>query len=152
MHRVALLIVAFLSLAASSPPNDWKQQVLRSAAPFIDRANDEWSRAVVTGDARTMAAPYDEKGVFIGPDGSETRGRAAVEAMYSKPRPGGLKILKAKIRSEGRAAATRDEVYEWGSADLTVQRDGKVKQASGRYLTVWHREGQSWRITHNIAF
>ena len=152
MTRAALLILTLPLLAAAPPAKDWKHQALAAAAPFIDRANDEWTRAIVTADAKVMAAPYDERGVFIGPDGSETRGRAAVEAMYAKPRPDGIKIVKVSIHSEGRAAATRDEVYEWGSANMTVWRDGKVKQTSGRYLTVWHREGRRWLITHNIAF
>ena len=152
MTRAILPLLAIPLLAAASPAKDWKHQALASAAPFIDRANDEWIHAIVTGDAKVMAAPYDEQGVFIGPDGSETRGRAAVEAMYAKPRPSGVRIVRASIHSEGRAAATPNEVYEWGSADMTVARDGKVKQTSGRYLTVWHREGARWLITHNIAF
>ena len=35
---------------------------------------------------------------------------------------------------------------------MTVKRGATVRQASGRYLTVWHREGKSWLITRNIAF
>ena len=63
-----------------------------------------------------------------------------------------VKVLKASIKSDGRAAADADDVYEWGTAQMTVERDGKTKQASGRYLTVWHRSGKQWVITHNIAF
>jgi ketosteroid isomerase-like protein len=35
---------------------------------------------------------------------------------------------------------------------MAIERDGKTQQASGRYLTVWHREGDRWLITRNIAF
>jgi hypothetical protein len=27
-----------------------------------------------------------------------------------------------------------------------------VRERSGRYLTVWHRDGGKWLISHNIAF
>ena len=148
MRKIILLAAAPLLVAASPA---WKSQALASAAPFIDKANDEWTRAIVAGDAEVMSAPYEPNGVFVGPDGSEIRGRDAVRAMYAKPR-GATKVLKATIHSDGRVAADRDDVYEWGNASMTVERDGKTRQASGRYLTVWHRDGKQWRISHNIAF
>ena len=35
---------------------------------------------------------------------------------------------------------------------MTVQAGDKVREASGRYLTVWHRDAGKWLISHNIAF
>lgn len=148
MRSTMLLAAAPLMIAAAP---SWKAQALTSAAPYIDKANDEWTRAIVMGDADVMSAPYEPNGIFVGPDGSEIRGRDAVRAMYAKPR-GATKVLKASIHSDGRVAADSDDVYEWGTATMTVERDGKSRQASGRYLTVWHRDGKDWRISHNIAF
>jgi ketosteroid isomerase-like protein len=145
------LSLALVPLLLAAAP-DWHKQALTAAAPSIDWANSEWERAIVTGDADVLSAPYAEDGIFIGPDGNEVRGRSAVRALYAKPRPNGVRVLKAKIRSDGRAAADPDDVYEWGSAIMSVEKDGKAKQTSGRYLTVWHRSGQHWLITHNIAF
>lgn len=146
--RKLYLLIALPVLMAATP--SWRHTTLASAAPAIDKANEEWTHAIVTGDADVMAAPYAPDGIFIGPDGSEIRGRDAVRAMYAKPRT--VKVLKASIKSAGRAAADPDDVYEWGTASMTVERDGRSKQASGRYLTVWHRSGTKWVITHNIAF
>jgi uncharacterized protein (TIGR02246 family) len=145
-----LVLVAVAPLLAAAVPA-WQSQALASAAPSIDKANDEWTRAIVTGDADILAEPYAENGIFIGPDGSEVRGKDAVRAMYAKPRTD-VKVISAAIHSDGRAAADPDDVYEWGTASMTVQRGTAVKQASGRYLTVWHRTGGKWLITHNIAF
>lgn len=147
--RAWLLLSALLSLVAAAP--HWKESALVAAAPFIDKANDDWNRAIVAGDADSLSAPYDDQGIFIGPDGSTVRGRDAVRAMYAK-RPQTVQVLNARISSEGRTAASANDVYEWGSATMTVKRDGRVKTATGRYLTVWHREGAVWRITRNIAF
>jgi ketosteroid isomerase-like protein len=105
----------------------------------------------VTGDAEILAAPYEANGIFIGPDGAEVRGHDAVRAMYARPR-GDVKVIKAHVESDGRAAADPDDVYEWGSVIMIVQRAGNAKETSGRYLTVWHRSGKAWMITHNIAF
>ena len=146
--RKLYLILLLPVLMAAAP--SWRQATLASAAPAIDKANEEWTHAIVAGDADVMAAPYAPNGIFIGPDGSEVRGRDAVRAMYAKPRA--AKVLNASIKSDGRAAADPDDVYEWGTAVMTVVRDGRQKRASGRYLTVWHRSGTQWVITHHIAF
>jgi uncharacterized protein (TIGR02246 family) len=144
-----MLTTAALMLTAAAP--SWQQQALASAAPFIDKANDEWTHAIVAGDADVMAAPYDEHGIFVGPDGSVSIGKAAVRSMYAS-RPATVKVLKASIKSDGRVAHDAEDVYEWGTARMTVQRGDKVKEASGRYLTVWHHEDNAWLITRNIAF
>ena len=149
MKSKMFLLAGAPLLVATAPIS--KSQTLASAAPFIDRANDEWTHAIVTGDADTMSAPYAKGGVFIGPDGSTIRGKDAVRAMYAK-RHSDVQVLNASINSEGRVAADANDVYEWGTAFMTVKRGGMVRQASGRYLTVWHREGKAWRITRNIAF
>jgi uncharacterized protein (TIGR02246 family) len=144
-----LILFAVTPLLMAAAPA-WQRQALSAAAPYIDKANDEWTRAIVTDDADVLSAPYATNGVFVGPDGSETRGRDAVRAMYARPRA--VKVLRASIHSDGRVAADPDDVYEWGKASMTIERDGKNRQASGRYLTVWHRDGRQWLITHNIAF
>jgi ketosteroid isomerase-like protein len=142
------LVAAPLILAAAPA---WQRSALASAAPAIDKANNEWTHAIVSGEADLLCAPYDTNGIFIGPDGAAVRGKAAVCEMYSK-RPSAVKVLKASIKSGGRAAGDPDDVYEWGTATMTVERAGKTRTASGRYLTVWHRSGKTWLIIRNIAF
>ena len=153
MKFAACLVIAATALPAAARPvsDDWKQSTLAAAAPYIDRANDDWSRAIVTGDADVLSAPYDKNGVFIRPDGSAIRGKAAVRDMYRK-RPSGLTVLKASITSDGRVAHDPADVYEWGTASMTLRRGHAIQQTSGRDLTVWHRDGNSWVITRNIAF
>lgn len=152
MKRAFLVTFAAMAVTGAAPAaKTWQQRTLASAAPFIDKANDEWTRAIVTGDADVLSAPYDANGIFIGPDGTEIRGRDGVRTMYAR-RPANAKVIKASIKSDGRAAHDPDDVYEWGTASITIRRNGSVQQSSGRYLTVWHRSGARWLITHNIAF
>ena len=147
MRRTMLAITPLVIAAAPG----WQQQAVASAAPFIDKANEEWTRAIVTRDPDVLAAPYDTNGIFVGPDGSVSIGKPAVRSMYAS-RPPSVRVLKASIKSDGRVAHDADDVYEWGTATMTVQRGADVKQASGHYLTVWHRSGKRWLITRNIAF
>jgi ketosteroid isomerase-like protein len=136
-------------LVAAAP--SWQNRAVASAAPFIDKANSDWTRAIVSGDSKVLSAPYAKDGVFIMPDGTAIHGRSGVRTMYGR-RPAGTKVLRANIHSDGRMAADPDDVYEWGSAQMTVQRKGKTRYVVGRYLTVWHRTGNQWLITRNIAF
>jgi ketosteroid isomerase-like protein len=149
VKRYLFLIAAAPMLAGAAPA--WQKQAVASATPFIERANDEWTRAIVSGNADILSAPYAKNAVFIGPDGTEIRTKAGVRTMYSR-RPKSAKVLKATIHSDGRVAADPDDVYEWGSAQMTVLRNGKERYVVGRYLTVWHRSGKRWLISHNIAF
>ena len=148
--RLKILVFAAAPLLAAAAPS-WQQQALASAAPFIDRANADWSRAIVTGDSKALSAPYAKDSVFLMPDGTAIHGKSGVRTMYAR-RPAGTKVLHAAIHSDGRAAADPTDVYEWGSAQMTVQRKGKQRMVIGRYLTVWRRTGARWLITRNIAF
>lgn len=148
MRKILFAAAAPLLLAAAPP---WQGQALASAAPFIDKANSDWERAILTGNADVLSAPYATNGVFIAPDGTAIHGRSGVRTMY-KRRPAGVKVLRASIHSDGRAAADPDDVYEWGSAQMTILRSGKQHIIVGRYLTARHRAGRQWLITRNIAF
>ena len=149
MNLKPFLIVAAPLMIAAAPA--WKQQALSSAAPFIEKANSEWARAIVIGDPKALSAPYSVDAVFIAPDGTAIHGKTGVRTMYAR-RPEGTKVIHATIRSDGRAAIDPDDVYEWGSAQMTVRRSGKESEVVGRYFTVWHRKGKEWLITRNIAF
>jgi ketosteroid isomerase-like protein len=150
VNRAAYFLIAAAPLLIAATASG-KSQALVSAAPFIDRANDDWTKAIVIGDADVMSAPYATDGVFIAPDGTAIHGKAAVRAMYAK-RPATVKVLKATIKSDGRVAHDADDVYEWGTARMTLKRGKAVREVSGRYLTVWHRDGKRWLISRNIAF
>jgi len=146
-----ILLAAAAPLLIAAAPS-WQQQAISSAAPFIDKANSDWSRAIVTGDAKVLSAPYEKNGVFVTPDGTAIHGKAGIQTMYSR-RPAGVKVLHANIKSDGRVAADPDDVYEWGEAWVRVRAaDGRLVRRGGRYLTVWHRSPGRWMITRNIAF
>jgi uncharacterized protein (TIGR02246 family) len=119
-----------------------------------DRANKEWETAIRTGDADALSRPYRDDAVFILPDASAVRGRAAIRAMYAARPAGQTRIVGATIQSDGRVAAGPDDIYEWGSGWLFIESaDGTRSKRGGRYLTVWHRQPDgTWMIIRNLAF
>jgi uncharacterized protein (TIGR02246 family) len=156
MHtRLLALIVVFAAAAsgAAEPVALPDVNAIDAASPFIAKANKEWQAAIQTGDADALSRPYHEDGIFVGPDGNAVRGRAAIRAMYAGRAASKTRIVAATIHSEGRVAAASDEVYEWGQGWMSVQSaDGTRTKRGGRYLTVWHRQGDgTWVITRNLA-
>lgn len=147
MKRGLLIALAAIALPAAAAPNP-----IAEAAPFIDKANSEWGKAIAVGDVETIVAPYADDGVFILPDGKSVEGKAAIRQMYSA-RPKRTQIISASATSDGRVAAGPDDVYEWGSASAMLKTDKGVEQRTlGRFLTVWHRQGDKWVISRNLAF
>jgi len=147
MKRALFIALAAVALPATAAPNP-----IAEAAPFIDKANSEWGKAIAVGDVETIVAPYADDGVFILPDGKTVEGKAAIRQMYSA-RPKRAQIISASATSDGRVAAGPDDVYEWGSASATLKTDKGVEQRTlGRFLTVWHRQGDKWVISRNLAF
>ena len=130
--------------------------VLASARPEIEAANAAWLPGLQQRDAQSIAAAYADSGVFISPDGTVTRGRAAVARMYTARFPRLPEIRSGAVVQDGVAVAGPTLVYEWGHAWLELA-PGAAGQPPGRsggsYLTVWRRESDGhWRITRNLAF
>jgi len=155
LRGIVLTLIVICAGASSAADKAAPRDVasIDLASPFIAKANKEWEAAIQTGDADALSRPYQEDGVFVGPDGNAVRGRAAIRAMYAGRAASKTRIVAATIQSEGRVATGPDEVYEWGSGWMTVQSaDGTRAQRGGRYLTVWHRQPDgTWLITRNLA-
>src|SRR5262245_14138442 len=56
--------------------------ILASARPEIEAANAAWLPGLRQHDAKSIAAPYADSGLFIAGDRTVTRGRDAVARMY----------------------------------------------------------------------
>lgn len=129
--------------------------ILAEARPQIDAANAAWIPGLRNRDAEAIAAAYSDSGVFIGPDGSVTRGREAVARLYDARFPRLTRILDGRVEQEGMTVESPTRIYEWGRAWLTMEArtpgDAPVR-SGGAYLTVWHRESDGhWRIEWNLA-
>jgi len=140
VKRVVSILIASVPLLAAAAPS-WQSQALASAAPFIDKANSDWSRAIVTGNAAMLSAPYAADAVFIGPDGTAIHSKAGVRTMYGR-RPAKVQVLNASIKSDGRAAADPNDVYEWGHrpADREARQDDRRAQRPLPHGVASHRK------------
>lgn len=140
------------ALAAADPACAAK---IAAARPAIEHANGDWVRAMKAGDAAAIAEAYADDGVFVLPDGTTFKGRAAVEALYkARTRTAAAaSIAGGGIESQGIVCGGDEMLYEWGQGVLRTRTpEGGEQSRGGPYLTVWKRVDGRWKIVRNLAF
>jgi uncharacterized protein (TIGR02246 family) len=151
----ALCVFAVARPAAAQQTAFDTAAVLASARHDVEAANAAWLPGLRDRNAASIAEAYADSGVFVGADGSVTRGRAAVERMYEARFPRLGTIVGGGVVQDGVTAVAPDLLYEWGHAWLEMQADtpgAAPARTGGRYLTVWRREPDGhWRIVRNLA-
>lgn len=120
------------------------------ASATINHFNDDWVQAVRTHDLKRLIMPYAPDAVYLKGDGSTVNGQSAIRAMLAADHS---KVIDSGINSQGRTAATPDDVYEWGTAYTVVETaSGKTKRGEGRYISIWHRyPGNHWLLMRNVS-
>jgi len=130
--------------------------ILASARPTIDAANAAWLPGLRQHDAKAIASPYADSGLFIAGDGTITRGRDAVARMYEARFPKLRPIRAGGIVQDGLTVLAPTRIAEWGHGwlELEPEREGAPPvRSGGNYLTVWERQADGhWRIVRNMAF
>jgi uncharacterized protein (TIGR02246 family) len=148
-----MLVQLLLAAATSAAPMPVCAALEAAARPTIAEANGDWVRAMKAGDAAALARGYAEDGVFVQGDGSVTRGRTAIQALYAARAKGAAAIVRGELHSRGMACSGTGLVYEWGDGALAIKGpDGQVTTRGGPYLTVWKRIDGAWKIIRNLAF
>lgn len=145
-----------LAQASPTPTRVDTAAILASARPEIEAANAAWLPGLKSHDAAAVAAAYADSGLFILPDGSVIRGRAAVTAMYSARFQRQRPIRGGGIIQDGISVAGPTLVFEWGHGWVEMEPQaagGPPVRSGGTYLTVWQRAADGhWRIARNLSF
>src|SRR5262249_37103370 len=117
----------------------------------IRKANGEFEVAMTKSDTAAIAAPYEADAVFVGIDGTATKGRAQIEQLYRDRFAKSGPALETRIESE-QVMLAGEFAYESGRGIIKL----KGKEASvptwARFLTVWRRQPDGdWKISRNIV-
>ncbi len=117
----------------------------------IAEANIKFGEAVRSGDATALANLYTEDARILSPESEIFRGREGVETYWAGALQSGLKdVVLTTVDVMGKD----DMVCELGSADLTIQPEGKVEiKAKGNYMVIWKKAvDDTWKIYLDIMF
>jgi uncharacterized protein (TIGR02246 family) len=129
--------------------------VLAAAKADIDAANEAWLPGLRNRDAQSIVAAYADDGIFVGPDGTITRGRDAIAQMYAARFTRLREITAGGVVQDGVTVINPDLIYEWGHAWLEMVPETAGQQpvrSGGSYLTVWRRGADNhWHIVRNLA-
>jgi uncharacterized protein (TIGR02246 family) len=149
---VLVALVAFLTTQGRSAGQDKTPAPAKAAAGPVgeaNRAGDEeairkatadFIKAVEKGDAKAVAAAWTEGGEYISDDGTTIRGRAAIEAAYTKAfakkdRP------KVEITIESIRFPSKDTAIEEGYAK---RYHNSEHPTASRYSVLHVHEGGRW--------
>ncbi len=152
----ALAAVALAFAGAAAKPAPERPRVSPAGADprllsAIAKANSEFEVAMTKSDTATIAAPYTADAVFVTPDGTATKGRAAIEDLYSDRFARSGPALESRIESQ-QLMLDGDVAYERGRGSITHLVNGKRMTDRARFLTVWQRQPDGgWKIFRNIV-
>lgn len=112
--------------------------------PAIDRAAADFSAAYNAADADRVAAFFADDAVTLPPNRPMTKGRAAIEATLRRNfehDPARMTVTPLE------SAVVGDRAYEAGTREMQWA-SGTILQE--KYVRIWHRVGQDWRIAYWI--
>jgi uncharacterized protein (TIGR02246 family) len=135
---VGILIPAFQMRAAESQP----QQDAREA---IQALNKSFSAAVAQGDAVAVAALYSKDAMAFPPEAGVVRGRDEIRSLWKAVLDGGVKGVVLKTLTVDQSGDLASEV---GTATLMGAEGKEVETV--KYLVVWKREGNMWKLHRDI--
>jgi ketosteroid isomerase-like protein len=109
----------------------------------IEATNATFAKHVAAKDSAALAGLYTEDAAVIAPGAPVARGTAAIEAFWKGAMAG---IASAKLTTSSVESAG-DLAMEEGEATLV---DNAGKSNAARYIVVWKRVGDVWKLHRDI--
>lgn len=141
MRTAFLAILSWLVLAS---PGSAQQ-----AESEIRKANTRFEQAFAAGDTAAIAQMYTEQAAVLPPDGEMVEGRDAIRKFWQAAIKGGLKNLTL-------SAVRVDELGDQAAREIgrfTLDAPGpggKAVEVDGKYVVVWRKTGEDWKIDTDI--
>jgi uncharacterized protein (TIGR02246 family) len=117
--------------------------------PALDKLAVEFEAAFNARDAAKTASMYTDDGILMPPDQPMVKGRADIEAYYRRAFRGTFSDMRV-LPMESAASGTL--AFEAGVSTMVVpHRDGSGSWIPvGKYVLVYKRVGQAWKIAYDI--
>lgn len=145
--RISVLVLFPLMAATSSVC--WSEDAATSGVrAAIEQAGVRFSEAYASGDAKAVAAFYTEDAIAFPPGGDMVKGQQAIQQMWQSTMDSGVKSLSFTVIDVGTSG---DLAHETGTALMNIHEQGKdPTTASVKYVVVWKRQGDDWKLLRDI--
>jgi ketosteroid isomerase-like protein len=108
----------------------------------------EFSKAVMASDQMAIGAAYTEDAKIFPNNREIISGRAAI-IDYWTPKNGSRTLSHRLLPQE--IKITGDEAYDYGYYEgISVSADGKESSWKGKYVVIWRKVGEDWKIYLDI--
>ena len=140
LTRLFLLLACALAFAGCAP----KAPVADSGADVaaVESATAGWVQAYNDKDADALAAIYAEDAQLLPQGAPAVKGRAAIREHYANE----IATAWAKISIVSDANGVAGD-WAWRSGTWSAETAPPV---SGKFLSVWHRTAEGWRVHRDI--
>ena len=136
------LMALLMHIAGCATQQQSGQQNVRAE---IEAANARLLTALAAGDAAGMAAAYADNAALLPAHSDFVTGRPAIEKFWTGAISAGVKrAVFITLETEGHG----DTAHEVGRYTM-YGADGKVLD-TGKYVVIWKREQNAWRIYRDI--
>ena len=126
------------ALAAGQAGTDIKAQ--------IEKANEAFVAAFAKADAAAIANMYSSGAQVLPPNSEVVSGAEAIQKLWKGAMDMGMKAITLKVTNAEQYSPTiAQEVGEY----TMVGADGKEVDR-GKYIVIWKREGNAWKIHRDI--
>ena len=112
----------------------------------IRSANQQFMQAFAAGDAAKIAALYTKDGRALPPGAETVSGAAGITALWQMVL--GMGIKRAQLETGEVDSVTDSTAIEVGKYTLFL--DGDTVADHGKYIVVWRREGDQWKLHRDI--
>jgi uncharacterized protein (TIGR02246 family) len=112
----------------------------------IDKLNESFMAAFQKGDTAAIGQMYAEDAYLLPSGGEMVRGRAAIQAFWTKAAEGigDFKLTTVDVKPLGNDAAREIGTF-------TLKTKGQPPQeVAGKYVVVWQKVGGDWRLATDI--
>lgn len=147
---VALMLVATTPAFAQAGAGQGRGTSGTSAVPAatrraIDDANRRWMEAFNRGDFAAVGALYTADARVMAPGAETATGPAGAQAVFDGASKAGVKSAKLETVELYAGGQTTTELGRY----TMMGADGQVLD-TGRFIVVWKREGNAWKIHRDM--
>lgn len=126
------------------------QSAAKQNDPSIIERSEAYLKAVVDGDARAVAAMFNDDAILMPPNQRLLRGRIAIQHFYegwchSPMKPAAFSFDHLEATGSG------DSAYDVGTYKMSIPAGpGRSVEDTGKYTAVLRRSAGEWKIAYLI--